>query len=481
MSRACCTPSAERATRCAKATSHLSLRWRLALFGAGVVAMALLVFGALVYTLLARSVAANQDTALRDRARQAASATTIAGLTPQPLVGAADLRTSTDVYVEVVDTSGAPLYATAQLNGAPPPLPAGLLSQASSHNGAFATEVVAGKDLQFRVYVQPVAGGYVIAGQSTRVPASNLSGIVVFLIISAVPALIAALIASWLVAGRALRPLRTVAITADGIASTKDFSRRLPAGKRRDEVALLSASFNRMLDALEDAYRVLASALDAQRRFVADASHELRTPLATIQGNAGLLAAGPNVDETVRRAAAADIVGESERMARLTDRLLTLARADSGLDLQLARVALAPIAAEVVRQATRVHTNVTLTADLDDLDVSGDADALRQLLWILLENAARHARSRVSVALHHEEGWARLVVSDDGRGVPTEERERIFQRFYKADPARRDGGAGLGLAIARWITDQHHGRIVAADGPDGGAGFFVDLPLLSRS
>ena len=205
-----------------------------------------------------------------------------------------------------------------------------LLPQATAHNGAFATEGDAGRGTELRLYAQPFAGGYVIAGQSTRVPASNLSGVVVFLIISAVPALLAALIASWLVAGRALRPLRIVASTAGDIASTKDFSRRLTVGRRGDEVALLSAGFNRMLAALE-------GALEAQRRFVADASHELRTPLATIQGNAGLLAIGPNVDENVRRAAAADIVGESERMARLTDRLLTLARADSGLARVAAR------------------------------------------------------------------------------------------------------------------------------------------------
>src|SRR5216683_3160134 len=427
----------------------MSLRSRLALFGAAVVALALVLFGVLVYTLLALSVTNNQDTLLRARARQAASATNNVDLSPHRLIAAADLKDSTDVYVEVLDPYGVPLYATATLDGALPPVPDGLLAQASVHDGAFATEGDAGKGTQLRLYVQPFAGGYVIAGQSTRVPASNVSGVVVFLIISAVPALLAALIASWLVAGRALRPLRIVASTADDIGSTRDFSRRLAVGRRGDEVALLSAGFNRMLAALE-------GALDAQRRFVADASHELRTPLATIQGNAGLLAIGPNVDDKVRRAAAADIVGESERMARLTDRLLTLARADSGLDLQL-------------------------TTDLDDLAVSGDEDALRQLLWILLDNAARHAGSNISVAVHTEGEWARLMVADDGPGVPPDERERIFERFYKADPSRRDGGAGLGLAIARWIADQHGGRIIAADGPDGGAGFFVDLPLLSRS
>ena len=325
-----------------------------------------------------------------------------------------------------------------------------------------------------------------VTGQSTRVPASNLSGVLAFLIVSAVPALLAALLASWLVAGRALRPLRVVAGAADEIARTRDFGRRLAAGKTRDEVALLSASFNRMLEALQDAYRTVAAALEAQRRFVADASHELRTPLATIQGNAGLLAYGPDVGDDVRRAAAADIAGESERMARLTDRLLTLARADSGLKLQLAPVELRPLVAEVVRQAASLHDGTTFSLEAAEVPVAGDPDALRQLLWNLLDNAVRHARAAVVVTLREEGSWARLMVADDGGGVPASERERIFERFYKVDAARAgavnsDRGAGLGLAIARWIAEQHGGRIIATDGPFGGAGFFVDIPLLSPS
>lgn len=113
--------------------------------------------------------------------------------------------------------------------------------------------------------------------------------------------------------------------------------------------------------------------------------------------------------------------------------------------------------------------------------MAGDEDALRQLLWILLDNAFRHARSRVSVRLSVDGGWARLTVGDDGPGIAPDDRERVFERFYRADPARTGHGAGLGLTIARWITDQHAGRILAAAGPDGGAGLFVDLPLLPRS
>ena len=457
----------------------MSLRLRLALFGTGVVALTLILFGALLYGLFSRNVTSNQDDALRARAHQAAAATSAADLSPRPLIAADDLKNSTEVYVEVLDTSGSLVYSTAELNGRPPPVPASLLADAAAHQGAFGTEGDA-KTVQLRIYVLPFAGGYVVAGQSTKVPASNLSGVVAFLIISAIPTLLAALAASWLVAGRALRPLRQVAVTADEIGSTRDFGRRLAIGRRRDEVALLSASFNRMLAALEGAYRAMADALDAQRRFVADASHELRTPLATIQGNAGLLVHGPDIGEDARRAAAADIAGESERMSRLTDRLLMLARADSGLELHLAPVELRSLVAEVSRQASALHPEKKLSVEAAEITVAGDADALRQLQWILLDNAMRHARSTVTVTLHQDIGWARLMVADDGPGVPVGERERIFQRVYTTDAARAGAGrsAGLGLAIARWITDQHHGRIVAAEGPAGGAGFFVDLPVV---
>lgn len=443
----------------------MSLRLRLALFGTAVVAVALLVFGVLLYALIARGAATNQDDALRSRAQAAAASTSAASVPVTDPVVPADLAKSTDVFVEVVDSAGGVLYTTAVLNGRAPIPPHSLLTGASAHRGAFATVGA------LRLYAVPVSGGFVIAGQSTRVPASNVSGVLVFLIVSAVPTLIASMLASWLVAGRALRPLRAVATTAGEIGRTRDFGRRLPPARSRDEVALLAGSFNAMLAALQDA-------LEAQKRFVADASHELRTPLATIQGNAGLLANGPAVADDVRRAAAADIAGESERMARLTDRLLTLARADSGLDLVLTPLELRPLVAEVVRQASAVHRVLDVRLDASELSVAGDPDALRQLLWILLDNAARYAKRSITVTLHREGGWARVLVADDGEGVPVEERERIFERFYKRDVARGGGGAGLGLAIARWIADQHHGRIIAAAGPAGGAGFFVDLPLV---
>ncbi|HET7339352.1 MAG TPA: HAMP domain-containing sensor histidine kinase, partial [Candidatus Dormibacteraeota bacterium] len=255
---------------------------------------------------------------------------------------------------------------------------------------------------------------------------------------------------------------------AEEIGRTRDFDRRLPPRTGGDEVARLSASFNGMLTRLQEAF-------ESQRRFVADASHELRTPLTTIQGNAGLLASR-EVSPDIRQAAVADIVQESARMSRLVDRLLTLAKADAGLQLQLAEVDLTALVEEVCRQTGR-----TIDVDTVAAHVDGDEDALRQLLWILLDNAFRYASSRVIVRLSAEGGWARLVIADDGPGIPVEQRGKIFERFYRADLSRTGSHAGLGLSIASWIVAEHHGRIVAGNAVTGGAAFLVDLPLLRSS
>jgi signal transduction histidine kinase len=439
------------------------LRLRLALYGAGVVAATLILFGVLLYALLARSVTNDQDTALRIRSNEAVAALgVVPDLTPRAPVVPVDLRTSNEIFVEVFDSNWSLVYTTAVLNGAPPTIGQGLRAAASP----------AGFDTQggLRLYAFQFSSGFVVTGQSTRAPESSLSGVLGFLIISAIPTLVAALLGSWLVAGRALKPLKDVAGAADGIGRTRDFGRRLPGRGSRDEVALLSKSFNRMLDQLQDAF-------DSQRRFVADASHELRTPLTTIQGNAGLLARGPAVSDQVLRAAAADIAAETARMTRLVDRMLTLARADSGMSLELGPIELGAIVGEVCRQAGTVHPDRELERTTVDATVAGDEDAIRQLIWILLDNALRHARSRVSVELWIEGEWARLGVADDGSGIPPDERERVFERFYRADRSRTGHGAGLGLSIARWIVEQHRGRILAGESAGGGGAIYVDLPL----
>jgi signal transduction histidine kinase len=324
--------------------------------------------------------------------------------------------------------------------------------------------------------------GYIVVGQPVRGIQSTQSGIRGFLWLSGTFTFIAALIAIWLVAGRALRPLLQVAATAEDIRVTGDLRRRLPESRGWVELNRLARAFNGMLQRLEVAQERLASALEAQRRFVADASHELRTPLTTIQSNAGLLLNRPDVSDEDRREALGDIASEAERMRRLIHDLLTLARADAGQRLDRTVLDLGSLVADVGRQARTLYADRCVSVECAPVFVEGNADALKQLQWILLDNAARFSGpgGDIGLSLSTSNGCARLSVSDDGPGVPPADRERIFERFFQADLARASGGAGLGLSIARWIAAEHQGTLRVEDNPAGrGAVFIADLPVAS--
>jgi two-component system OmpR family sensor kinase len=469
----------------------MSFRLRLSLFGAGLVALTLAAFGWLVYTLAANSQATQQDDLLKQRAADAvvviasAPPTAFGSVGSASLATAEDLHTRSDPFVEVLASWGL-MSTSARIGNAPPAIPSSVLETATP-SGTFATIDLA-HGLPVRLYARqwtrPDLGqfGIVIAGQPISVQATNRKGILGFLVISSIPTLLAALIAAWLITGRALRPLKTVADIADSIARTHDLKRRLPPGSRRDEIGLLSASFNRMLEQLEAANQQLAAALEAQRRFVADASHELRTPLTTIRGNAGLLAYGPDVSDDVRAAAALDIASESERMSRLVEHLLTLAQADAGQHLVLAPMALRPLIESVCRQAQTMHADRSFrSVGLTDATIQADEDAVTQLLWILVDNAVKFTRPGgcIELGLRQQDSTALLTVADDGSGIPSFDLDRIFERFYQASEARTNKGAGLGLSIARWIVEEHHGTVTARNNDGPGATFTVTLPLVA--
>ncbi len=465
----------------------MSFRFRLTLFGAGVVALTLLAFGWLVYQLAAHTQGTDQDKALSQRAVEAVAAAQAMpsdrSVTLASLGSAEDLRSHTDVFILVLSASGTLLSTSARVGDAPPVIPLDVLQQAVSRGQLLTTLNESGIPVRFSVrpwaHTNQGLDGFVVAGQPISVQSTNLNGLKAFLIISAIPALLAALGASWLVTGRALRPLRTVAQTAQAIGRTRDLQQRLPQREGKDELSQLSQSFNEMLAQLQQAHQQLAAALEAQRRFVADASHELRTPLTTIRGNAGLLAFGPDVTDDVRAAAARDIASESERMSRLVEQLLTLAQADAGQDLQLTPLALRPILESVSRQAQVAHPDRQFhDASFADARVLGDEDALTQLLWILVDNAVKFTRAggQIEIGLAQQDGTARLTVADDGIGIPPADLERIFDRFYRVDPARSGAGAGIGLSIARWIVTQHRGTITARNNDGPGATFSVQLP-----
>jgi signal transduction histidine kinase len=294
-----------------------------------------------------------------------------------------------------------------------------------------------------------------------------------------------------MLARTALHPIDRLAHVADAIGAARDFGKRVPvAGRRPDEIGRLSMAFNRMLGELQEAHEVVARALVAQRRFVADASHELRTPLATLRGNVDLLRqmlADVGDSDTAETAILDDVSAEAERMSHLVADLLLLAPADAGQHLTLRPTDLTPVARDAARAARLLRDEVQVeTADLPpDLWVRGHADRLRQVLMILLDNAVKHTPPGGQVHLTAERAAAAGVdgiavrVADDGPGIALEAQPRIFERFYRAPGSRSGEGTGLGLAIARWIMDEHQGTISVASTPGSGATFTVWLPAIA--
>ena len=466
---------------------NIPIRARIALFGAGVVALTVVLFGVLVYTLVQQNLVSQLDNNLVNRG--AGVVRTIQGGPGRFRGGGGpffreDLRTTSDPFLELIDTAGTPIDSSGTIDGGYPRIPTATLNQTVAGGGL--KTITPASDVPLRIYVQSLRNpdltpaGYVVTGVPLRGINQQLATLRLFLVLGALLGLFAALAASWLLAGRALRPLETMARTAEEIGHTQDLSRRLPAQPSDDEVGRLQQSFNQMLQQLEDAYRRLQEALAAQRRFVADASHELRTPLTTIRGNVGLLLKRNDITSEDRTAALRDIAGESERMSRMVQDLLTLARADAGQHLDKAPVELQPIVRDVSRQAQALaeHREVKLDG-AEEVTVVGNADALTQLLWILIDNAVKHTElgGHIELGLERQDGIAFLHVRDDGTGIPPGDTERIFDRFYQADISRTGEGTGLGLAIARWIVKEHGGRVNAVNNPERGATFVVELPV----
>jgi heavy metal sensor kinase len=334
--------------------------------------------------------------------------------------------------------------------------------------------------------------GAVIVGERLTTMHETLASLRQVLLVTSALGLALALAGGWVLAGRALRPVDRVTAAAAAIATgdgtATSLGARLLVPPTDDELSRLSATFNAMLDRLQASFR-------AQERFVGDASHELRTPLTAIRGNVDVLMrqarlGGRGLDPSDLTAALDDIRRESDRMRRLLDDLLLLARADAdaGNDLEgtapirRERVRLDEIATEAVRSAEALASGQLLELEAPrGVEVPGDPDRLHQLVMILLDNAIRHTppggRIRVAVAATPD-GRARVAVRDEGEGIAPEHLPHLFERFYRADGARgrSSGGTGLGLAIARAICRAHGGEISVTSTPDQGATFLVTLP-----
>jgi signal transduction histidine kinase len=454
----------------------------------------MVVFILLLSGLGANGVRDDQDRNLSAMADVAATALQRGDATPSAARSliVTDLATSLEPFVMVLTADGSVRYTSGLLGGVPPRIPAAVVVEANEQGHSVATisapgvaGAVADGGLRVvaRKWTSASDSGIVVAGQSTAFPTNQLAGLRTFLVIAAIVTLIVVAIVSWLVAGRAVRPLVTLAQTTEAIGTTGDLSRRLALSRSRDEVGRLTTSFNTMIERLQSSQSDLAAALAAQQRFVADASHELRTPLSTIRTNAEFLREKPDAGSVDRSAAIGDIVSEAERMSRLVDGLLVLARADAGIPIERRPVDLRAVAAEEARRARppgRVREEaqtVHVMADGSAL-VSGDAEALGRVIRSLLDNAFRHGRPPVGLTVAKRDGSVLLEVRDAGPGLPKGSEERIFERFYRADPSRTGEGTGLGLAIARAIVQTHGGTIRAVNADGGGTAVTMELPAL---
>ena len=279
-----------------------------------------------------------------------------------------------------------------------------------------------------------------------------------------------------------LRPLDAIGETAAAIAAG-DLSQRVERAEERTEVGRLGLALNAMLGQIERAFAVRAASEEKLRRFVADASHELRTPLAAIRAYAELFTRGADRRPEDLARSMGGITRESERMSLLVEDLLLLARLDEGRPLEREPVELDRVVGEAVDTALTVEPTRPIELDAERAVVLGDRERLRQIVDNLLANVREHtpAETPVRVSVSTSDGTALIEVEDAGPGMPPEEAERVFERFYRADQsrARASGGVGLGLSIVAAVAEAHGGKVSARSDPGKGSTFRITLPLAS--
>ena len=286
---------------------------------------------------------------------------------------------------------------------------------------------------------------------------------------------------SWWLVRRGLRPLERIGATAGAIAAG-DLTRRVEPADDRTEIGRLGIALNAMLAQIEAAFEERRASERRLRRFVADASHELRTPLTSIRGYAELFRRGADSRPEDLAKSMQRIEAEASRMGLLVDDLLLLARLDQGRPLEREPVDLARIASDAVESARAIEPDRPIDLSVSGpIELMGDEGRLRQVLDNLLDNVRVHTPRGTPVevkveANHHE---VLLSVSDGGPGLSPEIADRVFERFYRGDPARSrgTGGAGLGLSIVSAIVEAHGGSVTAASQGAGGAAFEVRLPV----
>jgi len=289
----------------------------------------------------------------------------------------------------------------------------------------------------------------------------------------------------WLLVRKMLRPLEHLAVSASHIARNRDHALRVQAKERPDEINSLAQTMNGMLHSLEGAYRDVQNVNDLQRRFLADVSHELRTPLTIMLSSLDLMKKERGGDPEFQAKALEKIHVEAERMARLVTRLLMLARTDASMPFAREPLLIADIIGEAYRQECSANRTIRMECQgveaLEDAVVSGNADYLKQVLLIILENACKYTPDDGKVTIRGEMRvqHVEITIADTGIGIEHADVPRLFERFYRAKNVRDLPGTGLGLSIAKGIIEQHNGTISVESIRGQGSSFLISLPLLN--
>ena len=464
-----------------------SVRARLTLWYVSILAAILIAVIVLIYFLLARALYTRIDDGLR--AVIAIAATSLSNdlnegqdVTDAARSTAIELASRQNL-IAVYDGRGRLLAEAGREDDITIPSP--VLADTPSDEPVLRT-IVEADDLDDRhrlairhVTIAPFNVDYLIVVGTSLEPTDeeleSLRGILLYL----VPlSLIVAGIGGWFLAGRSLSPVVAMADRARQIG-IENISQRLPVANPKDELGRLAATFNDLLSRLEDS-------LIQQRQFMADASHELRTPLTTARTASSVALQQPNRDEADYRETLQLIEQETIRLSRIVDDMFTLARADAGsYPVRSRPMYLDEVVDEVVRGLSVVASTreVTIASEvLRPAPFTGDEDLVRRLIVNILDNAVRYAPSgsAVRVALDCAGDQYAITVIDNGPGIPADIQPRIFERFYRVDAARTggsDGGAGLGLALARWIAQVHGGDVTLAASSRLGSTFVITLPL----
>jgi two-component system, OmpR family, sensor kinase len=454
----------------------------VAVFGISVV---LAVVGLSVY--LAIDGQNDADTTLLQQAQLLASTVQERGGRVVFVGAGGDLPTVTArgiaVAAAVVTPQGVALQSNPQF--LPPPLLVILAAQARERGQPIWLDTENGREEVLRVYAQPLAlpqhpGAVLLVSRSVaelRATQERLTAVLILLALLVV--LTGGALAYW-IAGRALRPVRTIAGIARSL-SEQDLHRRVEVAVPPDELGELVDTFNGMLARLEASFASL-------RRFTADASHELRAPLALMRSELDVALTRPRSAAAYRHVLGV-VRGEVERLTRLADQLLLLARADAAaLHPRMEGVDVADFLHETAARWSTVAAQRSVELDVAAPDagaMQADPDLIRRALDNLIDNALRYApaSSRVRLSAERTDGGWRFEVADQGPGVPAEYRPRLFARFARADNARaRDGGgAGLGLALGAAIARAHGGQITLVPRPGYGAVFQLSLPESSAT